>query len=325
MKKNYIKGMKIFKKVIILIVALCAITYFMCNSSRADELPKIADSGHGTSYHSSGSHRSSSHSSSRSSSGSSRSSSRSSYSGSSSSYRGSGNSSGSSLSGIALLVTFGVILAMVFIPIIISSFVRKPSRSGMNNLYNTYDDNYLTNRIKKALPNFDRKQFLEDGFKIYVDVQNAWMNFKLDDVKDVITDEMYNMYSAQLDLMKTKGEQNIMSDFKKCNAFLKGVSIQNNTIAVTTMYVVEFYDYIVNEQSKKVLRGSKSKKVRITYELTFRKTLDEKTVIDHCPNCGAKIEDANGSATCKYCGSKLVYENSKWILTNKKNINQTWA
>lgn len=322
MKKKELKSIKLILKVVILIIALCTAIFFVGNFSKAEELPKVADSGHGTSYHG-GSHHSSSHSSSRSSSRSSRSSSSSRSSGSSS-YRGSGGSSGS-LPAALLIVIFGTSLMMVFIPLIISSFVHKPVRSGMNNSYNTYDDNYLTNKIKKVLPNFDRKQFLEDGYKIYVDVQNAWMNFKLDDVKDVITDEMYNMYSAQLELMKTKGEQNIMSGFVKRNAFLKNVSVQNNTIAVTAMYIVEFYDYIVNEKSKKVLRGSKSKKVRITYELTYRKTLDENTVIDHCPNCGAKIEDANGSATCKYCGSKIVYENSKWILTNKKNVDQTWA
>lgn len=322
MKKKELKSIKLILKVVILIIALCTAIFFVGNFSKAEELPKVADSGHGTSYHG-GSHHSSSHSSSRSSSRSSRSSS-SSHSSGSSSYRGSGGSSGS-LPAALLIVIFGTSLMMVFIPLIISSFVHKSVRSGMNNSYNTYDDNYLTNKIKKVLPNFDRNQFLEDGYKIYVDVQNAWMNFKLDDVKDVITDEMYNMYSAQLELMKTKGEQNIMSGFVKRNAFLKNVSVQNNTIAVTAMYIVEFYDYIVNEKSKKVLRGSKSKKVRITYELTYRKTLDENTVIDHCPNCGAKIEDANGSATCKYCGSKIVYENSKWILTNKKNVDQTWA
>ena len=320
MKNNNIKSTKFIKKIIILIIAMCTLTFFACGLSRAYEQYKIADSGHGTSYHSGG-HRSS-RSSSRSSSGRT-SSSRS----SSSSYHGSSSGGGTvTLESVVLtFIIFGAVFACMIILVIVSSIKQKNKRPGMNNLYNTNDENFLMNKIKKAIPNFNKKEFLDNGYKIYVDVQNAWMNFKLDDVKGVITDEMYNMYTAQLDLMKVKGEQNIMSDFVKCNAFLKNVSIQNNTIAITAIYIVEFYDYVINQQSGKVLRGSKSKKVRITYELTYRKTLDESTVIDKCPNCGAKIEDANGSATCKYCGSKLVYNNSDWILTNKKNILQTWA
>ena len=55
--------------------------------------------------------------------------------------------------------------------------------------------------------------------------------------------------------------------------------------------------------------------------MSFRKTLNENNKIDHCPNCGAEVE-MNSSGTCEYCGSKLVSENTKWVLTEKKVINQ---
>lgn len=150
------------------------------------------------------------------------------------------------------------------------------------------------------------------------------MNFKLDDVKNVITDEMYNMYESQLDIMQTKGEQNIMKDFKEKGAFVRDVVVQNNDITITAVYIVEFYDYIANAKTGKVLTGTNRRKLRVTYEMKFRKSLtaDKDT---KCPNCGAKIEYANGSAVCKYCGSKLVYDNSDWVLTNKKTVYQTWA
>ena len=81
------------------------------------------------------------------------------------------------------------------------------------------------------------------------------------------------------------------------------------------------YDYIIEESTGKVLRGSSTNKLRIVYEMKFRQTLNSNEKVDHCPNCGAKIE-MNSSGTCEYCGSKLVSENTKWVLTEKKTMRQ---
>ena len=56
------------------------------------------------------------------------------------------------------------------------------------------------------------------------------MNFKLDDVKDVITDEIYNMYDSQLSTLEVKGEKNIMKDFKLVKSYLKDVNVQNQLL-----------------------------------------------------------------------------------------------
>lgn len=280
----------------------------------ADEEFKIADSGHSVSHHSSSSH--SSHSSSSS---SSRSSSRSSYSSSSSSSsRGSGSDSFKSpLFWVLLLIGFSPTILIIILSAVLSSARRKS--------YTPYrvDDTSTVNNIKQYLPNFDRGEFLNEGYKIYLDVQDAWMNFKLDSVRNVITDEMFNMYQSQLDIMETKGEQNIMSDFKWIDSYLKGVSVQNNSIVISAVYVIEFYDYIINQNTGKVVSGNKNQKYRVTYEMKYQKSLDKAGNIDKCPNCGAKIEDnSNGAAVCKYCGSKLVFDNMNWVLTDKKVLYQ---
>ena len=151
------------------------------------------------------------------------------------------------------------------------------------------------------------------------------MNFKLEDVRDKISDEMFNMYQSQLATMEVKGEQNIMRGFTRQAAYLKDVVKQNENITITATYVVDFYDYIVDKATGRVLRGTAGSKIRVTYDMKFRKTLDASQVVDHCPNCGAKFENINGSGICEYCGSKVVSENAKWILTDKKNIGQTRA
>lgn len=220
---------------------------------------------------------------------------------------------------IASLIVFAVIILYVIIKAAAGSSktTYQPVRTQPIN------DNDVVNKIKQYIPNFDKSKFIEEGYGIYLAVQDAWMNFKLEDVKNVLTDEMYNMYESQLDTLQVKGEQNIMKDFVRKNAYLKNVEVQNDNITITACYVIEFYDYIIEQSSGKVLRGSSNNKIRITYNMKFRKTVNAKSVLTNCPNCGAKLEEMNGAGTCKYCGSKIVYENSKWVLTDKKNIGQT--
>ena len=213
----------------------------------------------------------------------------------------------------------GFIIAIIII-IIIAICTRDKKTKVVTKSDNVNDEN-IANKVKQYIPNFNKQEFLNNGYKIYKDVQNAWMNFKLDDVKDVITDEIYNMYDSQLSTLAVKGEKNIMKDFKLVKSYLKDVNVQNETITITTGYVIEMYDYIIEESTGKVLRGSSTNKLRIVYEMKFRQTLNSNGKVDHCPNCGAKIE-MNSSGTCEYCGSKLVSENTKWVLTEKKTMRQ---
>lgn len=183
------------------------------------------------------------------------------------------------------------------------------------------NDAKIKNRIMEYIPTFNKVNFLEECYRTYCDVQTAWMNFKLEDVKDELTDELYNMYESQLATLEVKGEQNIMKDFTLTKAFLKDVVNQNSTITITTIFEMSFYDYIIQKQTGTVLRGSSTRKMHVRYEMKFRQTLDESKKVNYCPNCGAKIE-MNSSGICSYCRTKLVTENTKWVLTDKKVISQ---
>ena len=329
----------IIKKILVIIVLTIYITL---SFAIIEKKPTFADSGFGTSY-SGGSSSSggSSHSSSSSShsrrSSSSHSSSSSSHSSSSSSHSSSGGENYSNsdntysskderpffVKAIAFVVGVVAILMQfiwpIFIIICISRVNKKIRKESTNN--KTKDELDIENEIKQYIPDFDKQKFLNEGYKMYCDIQEAWMNFKLEDVKDIITDELYNMYESQLATLEVKGEQNVMKDFALQRSFLKDVSMENNTLTITTGYIIEFYDYIAEQATGKVLRGTANKKVRVTYEMKFRQSLDQSKKVTKCPNCGADIE-MNTSGVCEYCHTKLITENTKWVLTEKKTLNQ---
>ena len=295
------KCLKFLKKFFIAILILSSLFIV------AIESKTHADAGYHSSYSSGGSssssHSSSSHSSS--------SRSRSSY--SSSSY----GSSSSSSDGDGFV---GVVIWIIIVVIIII-FMRKGKGGNITpTLTKLHSNASAIAKLKELIPGFDEKQFLDEGYKIFLDVEDAWMNFNLEKVHNEITDEMFNMYESQLSSMEIKGEQNIMSDFVLKDCAISNCSNQNDDIEVTTKYIIEFYDYIIDKASGKVLRGTKTRKLRMYYDFTFIKSKSEHK-IETCPNCGAEV-NVNSSGVCEYCGSKIVGENTTWVMSKKVCTNQ---
>lgn len=303
MKKNWKKFAKI---ILTMFIALCVCFVFWGHKSDAS-------AGHGVSHSSGGSsHSSSSHSSSS----SSRSSSRSSYSSSSSRSSSSSSSSGSSSPGSAL----ATLIIIVVIIIIICASSSKSTKKPITTTTKLVNNPNAIKTIKELLPNFNEEEFLKDAYKIFLDIEDAWMNFTLDKVQDVMTDEMYNMYDSELAAMEIKGEQNITKDFKLKDSAIVGAVKQNDNIEIKTQYIVEFYDYIINKETKKVVSGKSSIRYRVHFELTYIMS-DTQEKIDKCPNCGAKV-NVNAAGTCEYCGSKIVGKNTKWIMSKNVVLNQ---
>ncbi len=291
------KYLKVFSKIAIavsLMVCLCI--------SIAGGHKTHADSGYDTSYSGGSSSSSSSYSSS---------------SHSSSSYRGSSYSGSSSSSGEGSIGGFIIWIIIIILIIYFQSRRAKVTPADMKLVSNAD----AIAKLKELVPGFEEGEFLKNGYQIFLDVQDAWTNFDLEKVRNSITDEMFNQYESQLSSMEIKGEQNIMKDFVLKGSAITNCSKQNDNIEVTTKYIVEFYDYIVDKESGNVKRGSKTSKVRMYYDLTFIMSASQ-TKITHCPNCGAEV-NISTSGTCEYCGSKIVGENASWVMSKKLCTKQT--
>ncbi len=296
------KFLKTFSKILIilsLIGCLCIPIY--ANKSHAD-------AGYHTNY--SGGSSSSSGSSSSYSSDRSSSSSSSSYS--------SGGSHSSSSGGVddsILRIPIAIAIPIFVIIIVIMHNKSLEIIKSIGKPNKLYSNKFAIDMLKKILPDFNEEQFLQNGYKIFLDVEDAWMNFDLEKVRDVITDEMFNMYESQLSSMEIKGEQNIMEGFELKDCAISNCSQENDNIEVTTKYIIEFYDYIIEKSTGNVLRGSKSIKLRMHYDLTF--IMSNKEVnIDKCPNCGAPLK-INSAGVCDFCGSKIIGENTNWVMSKK--------
>lgn len=113
------------------------------------------------------------------------------------------------------------------------------------------------------------------------------MNFDYDALRELVTDELFNMYQTQFYPLELKHQQNIMSDFKLKEEYLVSINKENDITTVEILLKVAFFDYIVNKD-KKTIRGNKYRKVMMTYLLTF---VYNEMATDKCPHCGAKLEE----------------------------------
>ena len=172
--------------------------------------------------------------------------------------------------------------------------------------------------IKKLLSNYDSKVLKEELYKLFVDIQNAWMEFDYEKLRSLCTDELYNTYKAQLYVLKAKKQKNIMHDYKLITSKIDSIKEENDTVTIIVFMEVELYDYVVNDKNK-VVRGTKKNTLINNYEMTFVRGIGTSTTT--CPNCGKELDDSP-SSVCKYCGSNIVKNSNKFVLSRKKNINK---
>ena len=176
--------------------------------------------------------------------------------------------------------------------------------------------------ISKLGSDFNYEEFKKMVFNNYKEIQIAWMNDNIESVRGLLSDTIFNTYKTQLMTLSTKQEQNMMEDIEYIDAFITNINININKgkEEIETTLIVTCRDYIINKNTKEVLRGKKNIINKYYYKLVFEKSLEEeKTKV--CPNCGAELNDGN-STKCKYCGTVIVKESNNYILVDKKMLKQ---
>lgn len=196
-----------------------------------------------------------------------------------------------------------LLIPVMFIWVIVSCFFQK-SRNNIK-------------LSRKYLPKSEENiKLLEEAYEIFLETQIAWMNFDYDKLREVTTDELYNMYYNQLQPLKLKEQINVMHDFELIRYEIFEKVNGTNCTTLKVELEVKFYDYI--SSSKGVcIRGNKDKKVHMLYDLTY---VYNESAITECPNCNAPL--APETTICNHCSTVISSTRSKMKLSTKKCIRQ---
>lgn len=160
------------------------------------------------------------------------------------------------------------------------------------------------------------KELKEELYKNFVDVQKAWMEFDYKALSKLCSDELYNSYKSDLEILKQKNGKNIMNGFNLKKINIVSATIKDNCICLKVYLHVRFYDYVINEKTNEVIRGYILNYVNNKYMLEYTKKIKTRK---KCPSCGCKILD--GDIVCPACGTNIINNSSKFVLTHKEKIN----
>jgi len=176
-----------------------------------------------------------------------------------------------------------------------------------------------TETFDKFITAMDKPTFTQALYKIYRDIQTARMDFDYTILRSLTTDELFNNYKGQLDILQLRNAQNIMVDFNINEIMISDIRAEDNLIAVDVNAIIDCYDYIIDTKTGWVTRGNKYAKVAYNYKLTFIGSNEE--VVNLCPNCGAQLPEGN-STQCPYCNSIVVNKKHQWVLSREKVISR---
>ena len=203
--------------------------------------------------------------------------------------------------------------ALIMILGIVVSFLQKNNKIQKSNKIT--EDSYpeCSDEVLKKYGIENRKEIEQEFYNIFVEVQNAWMNFDYDKLSSLCSDELYNSYKSDLEVLKLKHGQNIMNTFELKDIKIATIGEYNNIFSAVVFLHVTFYDYVIDTTTNKVIRGNKNKKMDNFYRLKFIKVINR---IEKCPSCGSDIKDINTNK-CEYCGNPIINNNYKYVLSEK--------
>ena len=174
--------------------------------------------------------------------------------------------------------------------------------------------------ITKDDPLFNKDEFLAWSRDLFIKLQYAWSDRDWSVIRCFETNELFEQHSAQLERYKKEKKINKMERVSVNWAKLHSYKVDGEYEVMEVMLNSKMIDYIIDEESGKVLNGDKTTNKVNTYKLTFKRkkgitTKPGETTVNttNCPNCGAPTE-ITSSGKCEYCGSVITTGDYNWVL-----------
>ncbi|MBQ4464875.1 MAG: TIM44-like domain-containing protein [Oscillospiraceae bacterium] len=177
-------------------------------------------------------------------------------------------------------------------------------------------------------PGFEPEEFKEKLSNLYVQFQNGWQDKNIASLRPYLSDAMYAQMDRQLETYRQKNQTNHVERISVLGVELCGWKQSPTDDVIIAELRTRIVDYVTDDNTGVIVRGSDSQEKFMTYEWTLIRTRGQQTqkgaagtTGQTCPHCGAHI-DINHTAVCEYCGSVLTTDKFDWVVSNIKGISQ---
>jgi len=160
-----------------------------------------------------------------------------------------------------------------------------------------------------------QKEVVNDFF---VNLYKAWSINKLDTVRNLLSDRLYESWMFWIANYKKEGLINKLDNVIVKNTEFVNIEFDKFYETAIVRIHASCYDYVENKKGNLVGGSNKKNRSFSEYWTFIRRTGVEKDSYDYntCPNCGASIDKMGQSGICGYCNSKISNGDFSWVLTS---------
>ena len=165
--------------------------------------------------------------------------------------------------GIAIVIFFFIVWI-----IMAKKLLKSEPTVIKTNMADRYNEIKL-DEIKKY--GIDLNEFKNMACSKFIDIHNALTNYDYEVLKKNLTNDLYQYYTEQLEVMEKIKHRNIMKDFEIINIKIYQVSNEHNLLCVDFYLNVRMFDYVIDIDTKECIRGNINDKIDFEFELRFEK------------------------------------------------------
>ncbi len=263
---------------------------------------------------------------------------------SSSSSSSTGSASTGEMPGGMLVAVIAIVLAAIIIVIVVIVSIFKTRKGPITEEYQSMMDAvanvaaaasikepaYLRQALAELAerdPEFSEDLFISRVNNMFVQLQEAWQAKDWKKVRPFESDELFNMHARQLQELIDSHTTNVVDEIAILKTLITDYHYNGTTESLDVYMRVRYKDYIMDDNTGKVVEGDPNREITMEYELVMSRKkgvitrLAQNTVVSTCPNCGANVS-INASGECEYCGSVVSNGDFDWVLTRLDVLSQ---
>lgn len=184
------------------------------------------------------------------------------------------------------------------------------------------NEGLVEQQVKEVDELFNKEEFISWAKTLFVKLQNAWTDRDWSVIRPFESNELFEQHKAQLDGYIRNKTINVMDRICVNYAKLYSFYQSGDKDVLIILLNSRMADYIINEETKEVVKGDKETERVNTYKMTFIRKTGVKTKpgsselnTANCPNCGAPTQ-ITSAGKCEYCNSVVTTGEFSWVLNN---------
>jgi len=171
-------------------------------------------------------------------------------------------------------------------------------------------------------PEFSNDKFIAWVKEVFFTLQYAWMERDWEKVRPFEKEELYKQHEMQIQQYINNGRINVLERININQAYLQKYVRDHEYEYLTVFLQVRMTDYIKDEKTGQVLKGSPDVDSHMKYLYTFMRKngvltnpASSNKSTTNCPNCAAPTQ-ITSAGKCNYCGSVITTGEFDWVLSN---------